>query len=146
MATRAVKYAFLFLSLTFLAYFIFEITSSGKNSVHQFQYLMMGGAMLIFYLLLISVSEFWTFMGAYITAALMTVGLISLYTYFVITKRNNLKFTILITLIMLFLYVFLYVLLAMQDLSMLIGSLALFVIMSLVMYSTRKVEWNSDSD
>ena len=146
MATRAVKYAFLFLSLTFLAYFIFEITSSGKNSVHQFQYLMMGGAMLIFYLLLISVSEFLTFTGAYIAAALMTVGLISLYTYFVITKRNNLKFTILITLIMLFLYVFLYVLLAMQDLSMLIGSLALFVIMSLVMYSTRKVEWNSDSD
>lgn len=144
MATRAVKYAFLFLSLTFLAYFIFEIASSKKRPIHQLQYLMMGGAMLIFYLLLISISEFWPFAVAYIIAALMTVGLITAYTHFVITKKENIKFTCLITAIMALLYVFLYILLMLQDFSLLIGSLVLFLIIALVMYSTRNVEWNSD--
>ena len=144
MATRAVKYAFLFLSLTFLAYYIFEVASSKKKPIHQLQYLMMGGAMLIFYLLLVSGSEFLPFWASYIMAALMTIGLIGTYTHFVITKRENKKFALLITLIMTLLYAFLYVLLALQDLSLLIGSLVLFFIMALVMYSTRNVEWNSD--
>ena len=146
MATRAVKYSFLFLALTFLAYFIFEITSKNTKPIHQLQYLMMGGAMLIFYLLLVSMSEFMPFCAAYIIAAVMTIGLIGLYTYFVITKRQNLKFSLLITGIMAILYLFLYVLLALQDLSLIIGSLMLFLIMSLVMYSTRNVEWDNDNN
>ena len=144
MATRAVKYAFLFLSLTFLAYFIFEITSSKKKQVHQLQYLMMGAAMLIFYLLLVSLSEFWNFGAAYVVAALMTVCLISTYTYFIITKKENIKFTVLITVIMTLLYIFLYILLMLQDFSLLIGSFILFLIIAIVMYSTRNVEWNND--
>ena len=107
---------------------------------------MMGGAMLIFYLLLVSMSEFMPFCAAYIIAAVMTIGLIGLYTYFVITKRQNLKFSLLITGIMAILYLFLYVLLALQDLSLIIGSLMLFLIMSLVMYSTRNVEWDNDNN
>ncbi len=146
MASRAVKYAFLFLSLTFLSFFIFEIASEKKKPVHQLQYLMMGAAMLVFYLLLISLSEFWPFALAYTIAALMTIGLISTYTYFVITKKENIKFTILITIIMALLYVFLYILLMLQDFSLLIGSFVLFLIMALVMYSTRNVEWNKDED
>ena len=144
MATRAVKYAFLFLSLTFLAYFIFEVGSKDKKPIHQLQYLMMGAAMLIFYLLLLSLSEFMLFGLSYTISAIMTIALISAYTYFVITKREGRKFTILITLIMSLLYAFLYLLLVLQDLSMLIGSFVLFLIMTLVMYSTRNVEWNSD--
>ena len=146
MASRAVKYAFLFLSLTFLSFFIFEIASEKKKTVHQLQYLMMGAAMLVFYLLLISLSEFWPFSLAYTIAALMTIGLISTYTYFVITKKENVKFTVLITIIMALLYVFLYILLMLQDFSLLIGSFVLFLIMALVMYSTRNVEWNKDED
>ena len=102
--------------------------------------------MLIFYLLLVSISEFMAFWGAYIIAAGMTIGLIGLYTYFVITKKENLKFSLLICGIMAILYIFLYVLLALQDLSLIIGSLMLFLIMSLIMYSTRNVEWDSDNN
>lgn len=147
MAIRAVKYSFLFLALTFLAYFIFEITAPKTKPIHQLQYLMMGGAMLIFYLLLVSISEFAAFGLAYIIAALMTIGLIGLYTYFVITKKQNLKFSLLICGIMSILYIFLYVLLALQDLSLIIGSLMLFIIMAVVMYSTRNVDWyNNDNN
>ncbi len=146
MATRAVKYSFLFLALTFLAYFIFEITSRKTKPIHQLQYLMMGGAMLIFYLLLVSLSELMVFAAAYIIAAVMTIGLIGLYTYFVITKKENLKFSLVISGIMAVLYIFLYVLLALQDLSLIIGSLMLFLIMALIMYSTRNVEWDNDNN
>lgn len=141
MAIRAVKYAFLFLSLTFLSFFIFEITSEKENRIHQLQYLMMGGAMLIFYLLLVSISEFLPFGFAYSFAAAMTIGLIGLYTYFVILKRESKRFPVLICAIMALLYLFLYVLLMLQDLSLIIGSFGLFLIMSLVMYSTRNVKW-----
>lgn len=141
MATRAVKYAFLFLLLTFVAYYVFEITSQKNNPIHPIQYMLMGGALLIFYLLLTSISEFMPFLLAYIIAGLFTVGLISYYTYFVLTKREDFKFTILISVIMTLLYTFLYTLLVIQDLSLLIGSFILFVIIAAIMYATRNVEW-----
>jgi len=144
MAERAVKYAFLFLVLTFLAYFIYEITTKDKTQIHQLQYLLMGIAMLIFYLLVVSLSEFAPFILAYLTATIMTIGLIGLYTYFVITKGKNPKFTALITGIMALLYTYLYVLLILQDLSLLLGSFGLFMIIALVMYSTRNVEWYNE--
>ena len=145
MSTRAVKYAFLFLALTFLAYFIFEITSKKETPIHQLQYLMMGAAMLIFYLLLTSMSEFVSFCGSYIISALMTITLISLYTFFVITHKQNIRFTIFISVIMALLYLFLYVLLALQDFSLILGSFGLFLIISLVMYATRNIEWYKDN-
>lgn len=141
MATRSVKYAFLFLLLTFVAYFVFEITAEKNKPIHPIQYLLIGGALLIFYLLLTSMSEFLPFVLAYIIAVFFTVGLISLYTYFVLTKRENPKFTAIITGVMLLLYAFLYTLLVIQDLSLLIGSLILFVIIAAIMYATRNVEW-----
>ena len=101
--------------------------------------------MLIFYLLLVSLSEFIPFAGAYITSSIMTIGLISLYTYFVITKKTNLTFSLLITGILTLLYVFLYILLMLQDLSLILGSLGLFLIMALVMYATRNVEWYNEN-
>lgn len=145
MSERSVKYSFLFLTLTFLAYFIYEITSKQKRPIHQLQYLMIGISMLIFYLLLVSLSEFIPFAGAYITSSIMTIGLISLYTYFVITKKTNLTFSLLITGILTLLYVFLYILLMLQDLSLILGSLGLFLIMALVMYATRNVEWYNEN-
>lgn len=145
MATRAVKYAFLFLLLTFVAYFVFEITSQKNTPIHPIQYMLMGGALLIFYLLLTSMSEFMPFLSAYIIAVLFTVGLISYYTYFVLTKKENPKFTILITAIMLLLYTFLYTLLVIQDLSLLIGSFILFIIIASIMYATRNVEWYDEN-
>lgn len=141
MALRSVKYAFLFLLLTFVAYYVFEITQKKNTPIHPIQYMLMGGALLIFYLLLTSISEFIPFIFAYIVAVLFTVGLISSYTYFVLTKKQNSKFTILITLAMLLLYTFLYTLLVIQDFSLLIGSFILFIIIAVIMYATRNVEW-----
>lgn len=146
MATRAVKYAFLFLVLTFLAYFIFEITSKKDSPIHPLQYLMMGIAMLIFYLLLVSLSEFIPFLSAYIIATLMILGLIGMYTYFVITKCKNKVFTFIIVGIMALLYAFLYVLLILQDLSLLFGSLGLFIIIAVIMYATRNIDWYSENN
>lgn len=146
MAERAVKYAFLFLSLTFLAYFIFEITSKKENPIHQLQYLMIGAAMLIFYLLLISMSEFLPFWFAYIIGVIMTVGLISIYTFTVITKQKNPTFSTFISIILSLLYIFLFVLLVLQDFSLIIGSFGLFIIIALVMYVTRNVEWYNDNN
>lgn len=141
MATRSVKYAFLFLLLTFVAYYVFEITSKKDTPIHPIQYMLIGGALLIFYLLLTSISEFIPFVWAYIISVLFTVGLISLYTHFVLTKKRNLKFTCLISIVMLLLYTFLYTLLVIQDLSLLIGSFILFLIIAAIMYATRNVEW-----
>lgn len=141
MATRSVKYAFLFLLLTFVAYYVFEITAKNNTPIHPIQYMLMGGALLIFYLLLTSISEFTPFIWAYIISVLFTVGLISTYTYFVLTKKENPKFTALISFVMLLLYTFLYTLLVIQDLSLLIGSFILFAVIASIMYATRNVEW-----
>lgn len=145
MATRAVKYAFLFILLTFVAYYVFEIASKKKEPIHPIQYLLIGGALLIFYLLLTSISEFLPFWTAYIISVLSTIGVISSYTYFVLTKKENMRFTILISLIMLLLYTFLYTLLVIQDLSLLIGSFILFFVIAIIMYATRNVDWYDEN-
>ena len=144
MSVRTTKYAFLFLSLMFLSFFIFEISSSNKKPVHQLQYLIMGGAGLVYYLLLVSMSEFMPFLVSYIIACLMTTGLIGLYTYFVIVKKEDTKFPLIISVILALLYIFLYVLLALTDYSLLTGSIGLFIITAIVMYTTRKIEWYND--
>ncbi len=141
MVERVLKYAFLFLSLTFLSYFIFEVTSKDDRKIHPIQYLMLGGGMLIFYLLLLSMSEFMPFITAYVISALMIVSMITLYTYFVITKKEGLGFSTLIATIMVGLYSFLYVLLSLQDFALLIGSLGLFSVICAIMYITRNVDW-----
>ena len=146
MSLRSVKYAFLFLLLTFVAYYVFEITQKKNTPIHPIQYMLMGGALLIFYLLLTSISEFIPFAWAYLISVLFTVGLICTYTYFVLTKKQNPKFTLLITSAILLLYTFLYTLLVIQDFSLLIGSFILFVIVAAIMYATRNVEWYEGND
>jgi len=141
MAQRCVKYAFMFLVLTFMAYFVFEITSKDNKKIHPIQYMLIGVAMLIFYLLLTSISEFIPFGFAYTISTLMTVGLIGLYTNYVLLKGKSKTFTYMITGILLALYAFLYTLLIMQDLSLILGSFMLFIIIAAIMYATRDVEW-----
>ena len=141
MAYRALKYAFLFITLTFISYSIFEITSKREKRIHPLQYLLLGGAMLIFYLLLVSISELMPFVFAYIIAGIMTISLLGFYTYCVITKKQDIRFTLLIMGLLVLLYTFLYILLMLQDLALLTGSLGLFVIIALIMYATRNVDW-----
>lgn len=141
MVQRAVKYGFLFLSLTFLTFFVYEITSKDKRKIHPLQYILIGMAMCIFYLLLLSMSEFIPFFAAYLIATVMTVSLIGAYTYNVITKKQNITFSAIIVTILALLYAFLYVLLMLQDFSLILGSIGTFVIIALIMYATKDVEW-----
>ncbi len=141
MTIRVLKYAVLFLVLTFISYFVFEITSNETKKIHPIQYCLMGGAMLIFYLLLVSMSEIMPFGLAYFICSLMVILLLVSYTYFVVTKRKNPMFSGIIFALLTILYVFLYVLLMLADFALLIGSLGLFVIICAIMYATRNVDW-----
>lgn len=144
MADRSLKYGFLLLTLTFLGYFIFEITSKEKKKVHPIQYCLLGAAILMFYLLLVSISELLTFNLSYMISALMVMGMVLTYTYYVITKKKSLGFSIGITALMGLLYGFFYVLLMLQDIALFAGSIGLFFIIAVIMYLTRNVNWYNE--
>ena len=134
MTERAVKYGVLFLVLTFSAFFVFEIVTNIK--VHPLQYLLIGSSLVVFYLLLLSLSEFCPFWIAYLCASVLTIALISAYAYSV-----DKKLAFIIKLSLVALYIYLYLLLILKDLSLLVGSFGLFIIIAVIMYSTRKIQW-----
>lgn len=134
--TRALKYSVLFLLLTFMTFFFAEIMT--KQRIHPIQYLMVGCGLLVFYLLLLSISEHLAFAWAYLIAALGVILQISLYCYSILRTR---RFALQVGFLLSFLYIFLYVLLRLQDSALLIGSISLFVLLSLAMYIIRNVNW-----
>lgn len=146
MTERCVKYGFLFLSLTFLAFFVYEIINKKNKAIHPFQYSLIGVSMLIFYLLLLSMSEFISFGFAYLIAAVMTISLISFYTYFVLTNREDKKFPLSIGGILAGVYLYLYITVNLEEFSLLVGSFGLFFTIIAVMYSTRNVEWYKENN
>ncbi len=135
-STRSVKYAILFIGLTFLTIFFIEMGQSRR--VHPFQYALIGLALVIFYTLLVSISEHVTFNWAYFIAAIMTIGMTGLYTRSLF-QSNRMALFVGGTLTVL--YGFLFVVLQQQDYALLIGSLGLFAILGVVMYVSRRVNW-----
>jgi inner membrane protein len=142
-AERAVKYGILFIILTFIACFVWEITS--KKPIHPFQYILVGLAMAVFYILLISISEFVTFGLAYIIASTAIILMITLYIKFAISKNMTFKQTGLIALSFVALYGYLYILLLLQDMALLFGGLGLFVGLAIMMYTTRNINWYDEA-
>lgn len=134
--TRAAKYMIMFVSLTFLVFFLAEVFSGRK--IHPIQYLLVGGALCIFYLLLLSLSEHINFSLAYVLASASVVILIGTYVRGALGKRTIPLFT---AGMLAFLYAFLYILLQNQDYALLLGSVGLFLILAAVMYLTRKLDW-----
>lgn len=143
MSERALKYASLFIGLTFLIYFIFEIVSKETEKIHPLQYCLLAASMLVFYLLLVAFSEFIPFVFAYLASAFMVISLICSYTYFVLSDKK-LGFTLICCLLLIALYLFLYILLSLQEFAFIIGSIGLFVILAVIMFVTRKVNWYSE--
>ena len=143
-AERATKYGILFIILTFLACFVFEITS--KKPIHPFQYLLVGLAMAIFYILLVSISEFIPFGFAYLIAAVSVIALITAYIKFAVIKNLNIKQTAVAASSLSALYVYLYVLLQLQDMALIFGSVSLFVGLAIVMYATRNINWYEERE
>lgn len=134
--TRALKYSVLFLLLTFMTFFFAEIMA--RQKIHPIQYLMVGCGLLVFYLLLLSISEHMAFSWSYLIAATGVILQISLYCYSILKTR---KFALQVGSLLSFLYIFLYVLLRLQDSALLIGSISLFVLLSLAMYIIRNINW-----
>ncbi len=136
--TRTAKYAFMFISLTFLSFFMIELLN--RKIIHPIQYLLIGFALLVFYSLLLSLSEQIVFKYAYMISSTATILLITTYTISVF--KNRLQTSIIFSILVL-LYIYLFVVVQLQDYALLIGSIGLFVILSLVMYLTRKIDWFS---
>lgn len=136
---RAVKYALLFIIIPFVAFFLCEIIM--RKRVHPFQYLLSGSASIVFYLLLLSLSEHVGFNLAYMIAAGAVTAVMSFYAPSVLGDRKK-------GLIMLPLqicsWVYLFFALQSEDYALLIGSTGLFLILVLVMFITRKVRWYRD--
>jgi len=133
---RAVKYAIMFIVLTFLVFFIVELTS--KNPIHPVQYLLVSFALVLFYCLLLAFSEKIGFDWSYLISATATIILITLYSRSIF--RNKMR-TIFMGIFLTILYVFLYVVIQLEDMALLLGSIGLFITLAAVMYASRKIEW-----
>ncbi len=133
---RASKYGFLVIGLTFLIFFL--IQSISKINIHIFQYSMIGIALIMFYTLLISITEHSSFTLAYVIAGIAVVALITLYSISILKNR---KFPMFIGTSLSVLYTFIYVIIQMEDFALLVGSIGLFAILAAVMYFSRKIDW-----
>jgi inner membrane protein len=133
---RSIKYGVLFLVLVFTTFFLFEVTA--RQKIHPFQYLMVGAALCLFYLLLLSISEFLGFGYAYLIAAVASTLLITWYCRFFLGGGVR---TLMIGAGLAGVYTFLYITLRQQDYALLMGAIALFIVLAVVMYVTRKVDW-----
>lgn len=138
---RAVKYGILFLVLTFATYFLFEIIS--RERLHPFQYLLVGCAISLFYLLLIAASEIITFGWAYTLASLAIISVLTFYSKAILGRIRRYAEWIIAALLTI-LYVYLYVLLQLEDLSLLFGAIGMLVILAVTMYITRNIDWYNE--
>ncbi len=133
---RSAKYAFMFIALTFVVFFFVEVLT--KKRIHPIQYLLVGIALILFYSLLLSISEQLNFGLAYLIASIATIGLITVYAHSIFKNKMQ---TGILTGILSLLYVFLYVVLQLEDIALLIGSIGLFIILGIIMYFSRKINW-----
>jgi inner membrane protein len=135
---RSLKYAALFLGLLFLSYFVFEVTT-GKR-VHPAQYVLVGMAQIIFYLLLLSLAERIGFDFGFLLAGAATVVLLSVNAGWVFSSRlQGVRALVIFTL----LYVLIYLMLRLEDNALLVGAIASFLAVAAAMYFTRKIDWYS---
>lgn len=133
---RSVKYGFLFIGLTFAAFFLFEILK--RLAIHPIQYALVGIALAVFFLLLISLSEHLGFAPAYAIAATACVALVGYYVGHVLHSfRRGAGFAVLLS----SLYGLLYVLLRAEDHALLAGSIFVFTALAAAMVATRRVDW-----
>ncbi len=133
---RTVKYAMLCIVLTFAAFFLVE--TAHKKSVHPFQYGLVGLALILFYTLLLSFSEYTGFNAAYMIATVATVGLIG---WFIKSVLQSGRASTILTVVLVLIYSYVFSLLQLQDYSLLLGSIGLFLSLAVVMYFSRKLKW-----
>jgi len=136
--SRSLKYVLLFIGLLFLSYFVFEVTA-GKR-VHPAQYVLVGIAHMIFYLLLLSLAERIGFDWGFLVGGGATVALLSANAGWIFASRvQGLRALFVFSV----LYFFIYLLLRLEDNALLVGAVASFIAIAAVMYFTRKIDWYS---
>lgn len=133
---RSIKYAVLFIALTFLSFFFIEVTN--KKKIHPIQYILVGLALVIFFVLLVSISEHLNFDIAFILSCIAVTTLITLYTKAIFKDK---KLAGIIASILIIIYGFIYTILQLEDFALLIGSLGLFIVLTFAMYFSRKIDW-----
>ncbi|MBY0433429.1 MAG: cell envelope integrity protein CreD [Cyclobacteriaceae bacterium] len=137
---RTAKYGQLIIILAFTALFLVEITS--RIRIHPFQYILVGVALIIYYTLLLSLSEHVGYDVAYAIASFFTIGLVSFYATTFLPKR---QLVILFSILMSIFYLFIFVIIQAQDFSLLLGSIGLFMIVAAIMYFSRNIKWYRDA-
>jgi inner membrane protein len=138
---RATKYGFLFIGFTFLALLMFDVI--GGIRVSAVEYLLMGAALVLFFVLLLAFAEVIGFTRAYIVASAAIAGLNTAYSAAVLASWRRAAF---IGALLAGLYAVLYILLSLEAFSLLIGSLLLFAALAGVMYATRQIDWGGRRD
>lgn len=137
---RSAKYDFLFLVLTFAAFFLFEVI--GRSRMHVIQYLLVGAALVVFYLVLLACSEHMSFAASYLFAALAMGGMISAYTIAVLRSARR---ALVIAIWLAVLYSALYVMINLEDFALLMGALITMLVLAVTMYLTRRIDWYGDN-
>jgi inner membrane protein len=133
---RSVKYALLFIGLTFLVIFFIEMIS--KQKIHPVQYLLTGAALIVFYSLLLALSEHLPFTLAYLISSMGIITLIVSYSNSIFSER---RYTLISAIVLVVLYSFLFVILQISDMALLVGNIGLFIAIALVMFFSRKIDW-----
>jgi inner membrane protein len=136
MAERSVKYAGLFILLTFALMWLSEILAGAR--VHPIQYLMLGAALCVFYLLELSLAEHIGFRLAYGLASLAILAMVGSYARSIFRSR---WWSALVSTGVALLYGFLFVLLTNEDAALLVGSIGVFLALAVIMFVTRRVDW-----
>lgn len=134
---RTSKYGLMIIGLTLFVFLMIQIIS--KINIHPFQYLMIGLALVMFYTLLLSISEHQNYLTAYLIAGVSVVLLITLYSR---TILKNKKFPLFIFGSMTALYGFIFVIIQLENYALLVGSIGLFVILAIIMFTSKKIDWN----
>lgn len=135
---RAIKYGIVIIIITFGCFFLFEVLKGLR--IHPIQYSLVAMAQGIFFVLLLSISEYYAFAWAYIVAAMACIGLMTWYLYFVM---KGFKAAALFSIILMTLYSIMYMLLQSSGKTFLIGSVISFIILAVVMFITRHIDWYS---
>lgn len=134
--SRSVKYCLLFIALTFASFFFCEVLQ--RLRVHPVQYMLTGLALIIFYVLLLSLSEYTGFNIAYGIAGAATITLIAAYVH---TIFGSVKTSLGITGALVALYGYIFVILQSEDYALLSGSIGLFIILAVLMRLSRRINW-----
>ena len=136
---RSAKYGILVIVLVFISFFLSEVISGER--IHPVQYALVGFALLLFYLLLLSLSEHLGFNISYLIATAAVLTMVFAYSGSFLKKRIN---SLMLTAVLAASFIFIFVLLQMETYALVTGSIVLFIILGLIMYLTRKINWYNE--